>query len=89
MQVRVMHTIHLHEDRWRGHGAYTTGLPRPLHLGAGASVAVAIDNGRLVITPRPAQRYTLDLLASTNPAALTGGKDDLFMTSGPVGRELL
>lgn len=61
-----------------------------LKLDAGARVEIIIDQGRLIIKPVPPPRYTLDeLIASTDPAALAASKKDIWMTGGPVGRELL
>ncbi|CAN7259128.1 AbrB/MazE/SpoVT family DNA-binding domain-containing protein [Acidovorax delafieldii] len=61
-----------------------------LHLEVGASVSIAIENGRLIIQPKAPPRYTLDeLIAQTDPAALAAAKADMFTMSGPVGRELL
>lgn len=80
MQDRVMHTTHLREIDGMVMVVIPPAFHDQVHLGAGASVATAIDSNRLVITPRTAPRYTLDdLLASIDPAALTGDKDDLFL----------
>lgn len=60
-----------------------------LQLVAGARVEVTIDHGRLIIKPH-APRYTLEeLIAETDPAALAADKEDIWMTGGPVGKELL
>ncbi|QLA80405.1 antitoxin [Acidovorax sp. JMULE5] len=60
-----------------------------LKLVAGASVEVTIDHGHLIIKPH-APRYTLEeLIAATDPAALAADKEDIWMTGGPVGKELL
>lgn len=61
-----------------------------LHLDAGASVNISLENGRLIIESKAKPRYTLEeLIAQTDPAALAAAKADMFMMSGPVGRELL
>lgn len=61
-----------------------------LHLDAGSSVSIAIENGRLIIQPKAPPRYTLDeLISQTDSAALAAAKADMFTMSGPVGRELL
>lgn len=66
------------------------GFLNQLHLDAGASVSISVENGCLIIEPKVAPRYTLEeLIAQTDPAALAAAKADLFATSGPVGRELL
>ena len=60
-----------------------------LHLQAGATVGVAVDDGRLVIEPqRP--RYTLDeLLAQCDASAEVGAEDRAWLDDKPVGGELL
>lgn len=65
-----------------------------LKLDSGACVDITIDHDRLIIKPVSPPRYTLDeLIASTDPAALeaikAASKKDIWMTGGPVGRELL
>lgn len=60
-----------------------------LHLQAGATVGVAVNDGRLVIEPqRP--RYTLDdLLAQCDASAEVGPEDHAWLDDKPVGGELL
>ena len=66
-----------------------------LGLEAGATVGLAVDNGRLVVEPRHRVRYSLDeLLAQCDPSteAESGEPtpEDREWTSGsPTGRELL
>lgn len=63
-----------------------------LNLDDGARVSIEIDveHGRLIVEPRPKPRYTLaELIANTDPEALAAAKADIWMTGGPVGRELL
>lgn len=60
-----------------------------LHLQAGVTVGVAIDDGRLVIEPRR-RRYTLDeLLARCDASAEMGAEDRAWLDNQPVGSELL
>jgi antitoxin ChpS len=63
-----------------------------LHLKAGAAVAVDVQDGRLVVEPRPRPRYTLDeLLAKCDPsadAAEMSEEDRIWINLPPVGREL-
>ena len=40
-----------------------------LHLGAGAKVALAVDDGRLVVEPQNSLRYTLDELLAIEQRA--------------------
>jgi antitoxin ChpS len=60
-----------------------------LHLHAGATVGVSVDDGRLVIEPqRP--RYTLgELLAQCDPSAGMNTEDREWLDAEPVGDELL
>jgi antitoxin ChpS len=60
-----------------------------LHLHAGATVAVSVDDGRLVIEPqRP--RYTLDeLLAQCDSSAELNTEEREWHDAEPVGGELL
>ena len=70
-------------------GSISVTLPRQmlraLGLAAGASVAVTVEDGRLVLAPaRP--RYTLaQLLAGMKPADMPTAKD--WIDAPPVGRE--
>lgn len=60
------------------------------HLKEGGRASIAMDNGHLTIKRETAPRYTLEeLIAATDPEALAAAKADIWMTSGPVGRELL
>ncbi|GFK94811.1 Antitoxin PemI [Fundidesulfovibrio magnetotacticus] len=61
-----------------------------LHLQAGATVGLAVDNGRLVVEPAPRPRYTLDeLLAQCDASAAPSDEDQEWLDSKPVGNELL
>jgi antitoxin ChpS len=61
-----------------------------LHLQAGATVEMEIDNGRLVIAPQARRRYDLvDLLAQCDASAAISGEDQAWLNDGPVGGELL
>lgn len=60
------------------------------HLEDGGRASIAMDNGHLSIKRETAPRYTLEeLIAATDPEALVAAKAEIWMTSGPVGRELL
>lgn len=60
-----------------------------LKLSAGATVGIAVHDGRLIIEPGPRPRYTLDeLLAQCDPQAEPNPEDLEWLNSGPVGREL-
>jgi antitoxin ChpS len=60
-----------------------------LHVQAGATVNLNIENGRLVVRPQSKTRYTLDeLLAQCDPAAPVTDEDREWIDMPPVGREL-
>ncbi len=61
-----------------------------LQLRAGATVALVVDSGRLIVEPQPRHRYTLDeLLAQCDPTAEPTQEDREWLDAPPVGRELL
>jgi antitoxin ChpS len=60
-----------------------------LHIGAGAKVGLAVDNGRLVVDPQPRPRYTLDeLLAQCDGTAELTDEDRQWLDAPPVGKEV-
>ena len=61
-----------------------------LELSAGAQVGLTVDNGRLLVEPRPRPRYTLDeLLAQCDGSAVITDEDQEWLASSPVGTELI
>ena len=61
-----------------------------LQLRAGATVALVVDGGRLIIEPQSRPRYTLDeLLAQCDHTADSVQEDREWLDVQPVGRELL
>lgn len=61
-----------------------------LHLSAGSTVGIAIDNGRLVIEPKRRPHYTLEeLLAQCDPSAELTTEDREWLDAPAVGNELL
>ena len=61
-----------------------------LHLRAGATVALVVDGGRLIVEPQPRRRYTLEeLLAQCDPSAEPSEEDREWLDAAPVGAELL
>lgn len=61
-----------------------------LDLEVGASVSIAVEDGRLVVASRPRPRYALaDLLARCEAEAETSTEDRDWTSSGPVGGEAL
>ncbi len=61
-----------------------------LHLQAGATVGVAVENGRLVIEPKPRPRYTLaELLAASDYSQPQLPEEREWVDATGVGRELI
>jgi antitoxin ChpS len=61
-----------------------------LHLQAGATVSLDVDDGRLVIEPQSRPRYSLDdLLAQCDASAELTAEDRAWLDAKPVGNELL
>ncbi|WP_428484308.1 AbrB/MazE/SpoVT family DNA-binding domain-containing protein [Rhodopila sp.] len=61
-----------------------------LHLHAGATVGIAVDDGRLIIDPNPRPRYSLaELLAASDYSQPHPAEEREWVDAGAVGRELL
>jgi antitoxin ChpS len=61
-----------------------------LHLQAGATVAVDVENGRLVVEPRLRPRYTVaELLAESDYSEPQTAEEREWVDAPAVGRELL
>ena len=61
-----------------------------LDLHAGATVGLAVVDGRLMVEPAPRPRYSLDeLLAQCDASAEFSAEDRVWLDDGPVGNELL
>lgn len=61
-----------------------------LHLGAGATVGLTVDQGRLIVEPTPRPHYSLEeLLAQCDESAEISEEDRDWLDSQPVGSELL
>lgn len=61
-----------------------------LEISAGAQVGLTVENGRLVVQPRPRPSYTLnELLAQCDASASITAEDQEWLGSSPVGAELL
>lgn len=84
-----MHTTSLHQVGGSVMPAVSPALLDLLHRQAGATVGVAVDDGRLVVEPqRP--RYTLDeLLAKCDASAEKGSEHRVWLDDKLFGSELL
>ena len=61
-----------------------------LQLRAGATVALVVDGGRLIVEPQPRRPYTLDeLLAQCDATAELEEEGREWLDAPPVGKELL
>ena len=85
-----MHTTNLRKVGGSVMMAVPPALLDMLHIGAGAKVGLAVDNGRLVVDPQPRPRYTLDeLLAQCDGAAELIAEDSTWLNDTPTGEELI
>lgn len=65
-------------------------LLKMLHLRAGDTVALSVDNGRLIVEPQRRPRYTLtELLAASDYAEPPTDEERAWLDAGAAGRELL
>jgi len=61
-----------------------------LHLKPGATVGLAVDNGRLVVEPKPRPRYTLaELLAESDYSQPQPAEEREWVDAPAAGNELL
>lgn len=61
-----------------------------LHLQAGATVALQVDHGRLIVEPRSPPRYTLsELLAASDYSQPEPSDQREWVEAPAAGRELL
>jgi antitoxin ChpS len=59
-------------------------------LSAGRHVALTVEDGRIVVAPRPRARYTMaELLAQCDADAPLSDEDREWVDTRPVGNELL
>ncbi len=75
-------------------GSIMLAIPKPmldaLDLAPDAAVGLSIKAGRLVVDPKQRRRYTLDeLLAQSKRSARRSREDREWLSSPPVGRELI
>ena len=61
-----------------------------VRLRSGATVSIAVENGRLVIEPETRKRYCLEeLLALCDASAPVSDEDARWTACAPEGRELI
>jgi antitoxin ChpS len=85
-----MHMTHLRKVGGSVMMVVPPALLDQLHIGAGAKVGLAIDNGRLVVDPQPRPRYTLqELLAQCEGAGEITQDDRDWLDGKPIGGELI
>ncbi len=85
-----MHTTNLRKVG----GSIMLAVPRALldvlHLTAGSKVGLAVDNGRLLVEPRPRPRYSLaELLAASDYSQPQPPEDREWVDAPAAGREPL
>ena len=85
-----MHTTNLRKVGGSVMLAVPPALLDVLHLSAGSKVGLAVDNGRLVVEPRPRPRYTLaELLAASDYSQPQPPEEREWVDAPAVGREPL
>ncbi|HLJ16259.1 MAG TPA: hypothetical protein VKV15_17300 [Bryobacteraceae bacterium] len=85
-----MHTANLRKVGGSVMLAVPPALLDILDLKPGATVGVAVQQGRLVVEPRRRRRYTLDeLLAQCGRKRRPSPEDRKWLESKPAGRELI
>lgn len=85
-----MHTTNLRKVGGSVMLAVPPALLAQLHLQAGATVGVAVTDGRLVIEPKPRPRYTLaELLAASDYSQPQPAQEREWVDAPAVGGELI
>ncbi len=85
-----MHTTNLRKVGGSIMLAVPPALLDVLKLSAGATVGLAVDNGRLVVEPKARPRYTMaELLAASDYSQPQPPEEREWVDAPTVGRELL
>jgi antitoxin ChpS len=85
-----MHTTNLRKVGGSVMLAVPPALLDVLHLTAGATVGLAVDNGRLVIEPQARPRYTMaELLAASDYSQTQPPEEREWVDAPAVGDELI
>ena len=85
-----MHTTNLRKVGGSVMLAVPPALLDLLTLGAGASVDIGVEDGRLIVVPRTRPSYSLkELLVQCDETAPADDADRTWLDARPVGNELL
>ncbi len=85
----AMHTTNLRKVGGSIMLAVPPAFLEQLHLQAGATVGLVVDDGRLVVNPSPRPRYTLsELLAASDYSQPQPADEREWVDAPAVGREL-
>ncbi|HLJ65198.1 MAG TPA: antitoxin [Stellaceae bacterium] len=85
-----MHTTNLRKVGGSVMLAVPPAILELLHLQAGTTVSVAVEDGRLVIEPNPRPRYTMaELLAASDYSQPQPPEEREWVDAPATGRELL
>ncbi|MGD9888989.1 MAG: antitoxin [Halothiobacillaceae bacterium] len=85
-----MHNTHLRKVGGSVMLAVPPAFLEQLHLQAGATVGMVINEGRLVVVPKPKPRYTLaELLAASDYAQPQPAEEREWVDAPAVGGELI
>jgi len=85
-----MHTTNLRKVGGSVMLAVPPAILELLQLQAGATVGVAVEDGRLVVEPKPRPRYTMaELLAASDYAQPQSPEEREWVDAPAVGREPL
>jgi antitoxin ChpS len=85
-----MHTTNLRKVGGSVMLAVPPAILEQLHLKAGATVGLAVEGDRLVLSPQTRPKYTLEeLLADSDYSYPMSAEDREWVDSPPVGRELI
>jgi len=84
-----MHTTNLRKVGGSVMLAVPPAILELLQLGAGATVGVSVDGGRLIVEPQPRPRYTLaELLAASDYSEPQPSHEREWVDAPAAGREL-
>lgn len=85
-----MHTTNLRKVGGSVMLAVPPALLELLRLGVGTKVAIAVENGRLIVEPRRRPSYSLDeLLEQCEESDTLSTEDRVWLDAKPVGNELV